>query len=146
MQARSAESPQPSPVSNVTLERLHADLAVADFDQIDIGLALAAFLALGTGFPEHDVAIQALDLDVPQSRLDRRGLCLSRLLNCSGCSADAIIATEALSAAGELEAALLPLGDEVVGRFRVRCFFREPGQEGRQMHVAFVAAPACAMI
>src|SRR6266540_5835714 len=85
-------SPQPSPVSNVTLERLHADLAVADFDQIDIGLALAAFLAFGTGFPEHDVAIQALDLDVPQSRLDRRGLCLARLLDCSGCSADAIIA------------------------------------------------------
>src|ERR1044071_9741154 len=69
---------------DVTSERLHADLAVGDFDQIDVGLALAAFLAFRTGFAEHDVAIQALDLDIPQRRLDRRRLRLARLLDQGG--------------------------------------------------------------
>src|SRR3954469_9730071 len=118
---------RPPAVCNVTSERLHADLAVGDFDQIDVGLALAAFLALGTGFPEHDVAIEALDLDIPQRGLDRRGLRLARLFD-RGCrGTDTIIATKTLGAAGEVEAALLPFGDEVVGRFRVRRLVGEPG-------------------
>src|SRR6185436_12663 len=128
--------PQPSPISIVTSERLHADLAVGDFDQIDVGLALAAFLAFRTRFPEYDVAVQALDVDIPQRRLDRCRLRLACLLD-RGCrGADTVIATETLGAAGEVEAALLPLGDEVVGRFRVRRLVGEPGQEGRQVHGA----------
>src|SRR5882757_5673863 len=134
--ARSAGSPRPSPVSKLTSERLHTDLAVGDFDQIDVGLTLAAFLAFGAGFFEHDVTVQALDLDVPQGRLDRRGLRLARLLDRGRRGADAVIATETLGAAGEVEATLLPFCDEVVGRFRVRRFLGEPGQEGRQVHGA----------
>src|SRR4029077_12573785 len=87
---------RPSTVSQVTSERLHADLAVGDFDQIDVGLALAAFLAFGSGLLEHDVAIQALDVDIPQRRLDRRRLRLARLLD-GGCRGpDAVIATKTL--------------------------------------------------
>src|SRR5438552_13317677 len=96
----------PSTISHVTSERLHADLAVADFDQIDVGLALAAFLAFGTGFAEHYVAVQAPNLDIPEGRLDRRRLRLARLLD-RGCrGANAVIATKTLGAAGEVEAAL----------------------------------------
>src|SRR5215216_7102635 len=84
--------PRPSTVSNATSERLHADLAVGDFDQIDVGLALAAFLAFGTGFAKHDVAIQALDVDIPQRRLDRRRLRFARLLDRRRCGTDAVIA------------------------------------------------------
>src|SRR5688572_28492432 len=83
-------------------------------------LALAAFLARGTGLTEYDVAVQALHLDVPQCRLDRRRLRLARLLDRCRRGADPVIATEALGAAGEVVAALLLFGDEVVGRFRVR--------------------------
>src|SRR5438132_8455371 len=97
----------PSTISHVTSERLHADLAVGDFDQIDVGLALAAFLAFGTGFFEHDIAIQALDLDIPQSRFDCRRLRLARLLDRGSHGPDAVITAETLGAAGELEAALL---------------------------------------
>src|SRR5215216_5398097 len=100
--------PRPSTVSYVTSERLHADLAVGDFDQIDVGLALAAFLACGTGFLEHDVAIQSLDVDIPQRRLDRRRFRLARLLDRGCCGANAVIAAEAFGAAGEVEATLLP--------------------------------------
>src|SRR6267142_6871551 len=132
--ARFTGSPHPSPVSNVTSEHFHAGLAVHDLDQIDVGLALAAFLTFGTGFPEHDVAIQALDLDIPQSRLDRRRLRLACLLDRGRHRADAVIAAEAFGAAGEVEAALLPFSDEVVGRLRVRGLVWEPGQEGRQVH------------
>src|SRR3954468_16150023 len=85
---------RPPAVCHVTSERLHADLAVGDFDQIDVGLALAAFLAFRTGLFEHDVAVQALDLDVPQRRLDRRRLRLARLLD-RGCrGANAVIAAK----------------------------------------------------
>src|SRR5258708_12057626 len=109
-------------------ERLHADLAVGDFDQIDVGLALAAFFAFGTGFLEHDVAVQALDLDIPQSRLDCRGLRLACLLD-RGCrSADAVITAKTFGAAGKVEAALLPLRAEVFGSFRVSCLPAQPGQ------------------
>src|SRR6188474_432216 len=111
-------SSQPSPISNVTSERLHADLAVGDFDQIDVGLALAAFLAFGTGLAKHDVAVQALDVDIPQRRLDRRRLRLARLLDRRRYGTDAVIAAKTLGAAGEVEATLLPFGDEVVGRLR----------------------------
>src|SRR6266540_4647108 len=122
-------SPQPSPVSNVTSERLHADLAVGDFDQIDIGLALAAFLAFGTRFAEHDVAVQALHLDVPKCCLDRGRLRLARLLDCGCRSANAVIAAEAFGAAREVVTALLPFGYEVAGRLRVRRLLGEPGQK-----------------
>src|SRR3954451_1788236 len=112
--------PRPSTVGSVTSERLHADLAVGDFDQIDVGLALAALLAFRTGFAEHDVAVQALDVDVPQRCLDRRRLRLARLLDRRRCGTDAVIATKTLGAAGEVKTALLPFGDEVVGRLRIR--------------------------
>src|SRR6266576_628545 len=36
--------PRASSIRNRTLKRLHANLAVIDFDQIDIGLALTTFL------------------------------------------------------------------------------------------------------
>src|SRR5689334_13676495 len=108
--ARPAGLPRPSPVSSATSERLHADLAVGNFDQIDVGLALTAFLAFGTGFLEHDIAVQALDLDIPQRRLDRRGLCLAGLLDRRCRCADAVITAKTLGAAGKVETALLPFG------------------------------------
>src|SRR6476620_9076648 len=136
MPSRAAVCRGPRTISNATSERLHADLAVGDFDQIDVGLALAALLAFRTGFAEHDVAVQALDVDIPQRRLDRRRLRLARLLDRRRCGTDAVVATKTLGAAGELEAALLPFGDEVVGRLRIRRLVGEPRQEGRQMHGA----------
>src|SRR5436190_11288434 len=86
--------PRPPTISHVTSERLHADLAVGDFDQIDVGLALAAFLAFRAGFAEHDVAVQALDLDIPQCSLDRRRLRLARLLDRRRHRADTVIAAK----------------------------------------------------
>src|SRR3954451_3351147 len=91
-------------------ELLHADLAVDDFDQVDVGLALAAFLAGRSGLLEDDVAVETLDVDVPQRRLDRRRLRLAGLLDRRRRGSDAVIAAETLGHAGELEAALLPFG------------------------------------
>src|ERR1700709_313503 len=73
--------PRSSPVSNSASERLHIDLAVADFDQIDVGLALAALLAFGTGLAENDIAVQALQLDIPQGGPDCRRFGLAGLLD-----------------------------------------------------------------
>src|SRR5437764_13696540 len=126
----------PSTISHVTSERLHADLAVGDFDQIDVGLALAAFLAFWAGFAEHDVAVQALDLDIPQCSLDRRRLRLARLLDRRRRRADAVIAAKTLGAAGDVEDALLPFGDEIVGRLCVCSLCVEPGQDDRLVNCA----------
>src|SRR4051812_46279211 len=115
-------------------ERFHSDFAVADFDQVDIRLALAAFLALWPGLAERDLAVQTLYRDIPQCSLDRRRLGLASLFDRCRCRANPVVATEALSAAGEVVAALFPFRDEVVGRLRVRGLVGEPGQERRQVH------------
>ena len=50
------------------------DLAVLDLDEIDAGIALAAFLTRGTGFFEFDLSVHAGQLDLPERRADRFGL------------------------------------------------------------------------
>src|SRR6516162_3861638 len=96
-----------SSLHDATSERLHADFAVADLDEVDVRLALAAFLSLRSGLAEHDVPVEPLHLDVPHRCLDCRGLRLARLLD-GGCrGADPVIAAEALGASGEIEAPLL---------------------------------------
>src|ERR1700733_10538898 len=93
----------PRPDTTSILQRLHADFAVADLDEINVGLALAAFLAFGTGLLEHDVAVEALDVDRPQGRLDRSGVGLAGFFDRRRGGADAVIATEALGASGEIK-------------------------------------------
>src|SRR5262249_45703782 len=58
------------------------DLAVLDLDEIDAGIALAAFLTRGAGFFEFDLSVHAGQLDLPERRADRFGLGLARLGDC----------------------------------------------------------------
>src|SRR3981189_3710203 len=109
-----------SPIRKTTSKCFHADLAVVDFNQINVGLALTAFLAFGTGLTEDDIAVQAFHVDIPQRGLDRCRLRFARLLNGGRCGADTVVAAEALGTSGKVEAALLPFGDEVVRCLRVR--------------------------
>src|SRR6516165_11670200 len=80
---RGRDGSRPRLFGDATSERLHADFAVIDLDEVDVRLALAAFLALRSGLAEDDVSIEPLHLDVPHRRLDCRRLRLARLLD--GC-------------------------------------------------------------
>src|SRR5205809_2932011 len=70
------------------------DLGVVDLDEIDIGHALAAFLAGRALLLELDLAVKAHQFGLPQRFGDRGRLSLARLLDRSRDGADAVIAAE----------------------------------------------------
>src|SRR5205823_7551245 len=112
------------------------DFARLDLDQINIRDALAAFLAGRSRLGELDLAIETVDLDLPERRADRFRFSLAGLLDRRGDSADSVVAAEALGDAGEGQAALFPFREEVLGRIGKRCGFRHPRREEGQMHGA----------
>src|SRR3974390_2154289 len=123
-------------IRDATSERLHADFSISYLDEVYVRLTLASFLALRPGFAEDDIPVEPFHLDVPHRRLDCRRLRLAGFLDGRRGCTDAVIAAEALGASGEIEAALLPFGDEIVRRLRIRRLLGKPRQEGCQMHGA----------
>src|SRR5690349_2048996 len=82
-------------LSNASGARQH-DLAVLDPDQIDAGMALAAFVTGRAGFFELDLAIHPGQLDLPERRADRFRVYLAGLGDGGRNGADAVISAEAL--------------------------------------------------
>src|SRR6266446_417947 len=105
------------------------DLAVLDLDEIDAGIALAAFLTRGAGFFEFDLSVHAGQLDLPERRADRFGIGLARLGDCGRDGADAVIAAEALGQTCERIAAFLPFVDEGLGHSGIGRDIGVPGRE-----------------
>src|SRR5262249_56882438 len=91
--------------SNTSGVRQH-DLAVLDPDQVDAGMALAAFLTGRAGFFELDLAIHPSQLDLPERRADRFRVHLARLGDGGRNRTNAVITAEALGQPGERIAAL----------------------------------------
>src|SRR6516165_4785533 len=109
------------------------DFAVLDLDQIDAGIALAAFLTRRSGFLELDLAVHAGQLDLPECRADCLRIRLARLGNRRGNGTDSVIAAEALGQAGEGIAALLPFLDERLCHGRIGRDIGVPRREERDV-------------
>src|SRR5216683_5628094 len=95
-------SPRPSPLRGEGAQALRLaaalhlhDLAAVDLDQIDARHVLRALLAGGALLDEGDVAVDALQLHVPQRLLDRLGLGRAGRLDRGDDGGDAVIAAEA---------------------------------------------------
>src|SRR4051812_16269776 len=94
-------------------------LAVVDAHHVDAGHVLRAFLAGGSLLDEADIAVDALDLDLPQRLGDRLRLGLAGDLDRLDHRIDRVPAAEALGEAADVVLARVPFADELLRDVRV---------------------------
>src|SRR5688500_19731890 len=93
----------------VTAKSELRDFAFFDFDDVHRRHALSAFLALRPFLVEGDVAVDALNLDLPERLLDRRRFRLTGRLDRRDDGHDAVVAAEALGQPADVVLARVPL-------------------------------------
>src|SRR2546429_197149 len=104
-------------------------LAVADLDDEDARLALAALLAGGTVLLELDRAVDAHQAHAPEGLAHGLGIVLAGDPDRLGDRGDPVVASEALREPLQGMAALGPLVDERLGELAVGHRLREPRHE-----------------